>query len=326
MDINDNRPVLVIGGTGHYGQHVVKSLLEKNVKVRVLSRDAAKARKIVGETPEIVEGDITSRESVIEAINGVSAIVIGVSAFTPKLIRRMKAIEMDSVLMVLDEAAAAGISRVVYISVYDIKQDLQQDLPKGVNLESLQRSAKIKSEVENALAKSNFNWTVLGAAPSMQIFFSMIHGDTMTVPGGGPPAFPTVSAADVGEIVAQAVLRKDLHGKRFRMVGPEALSFPEAAKRISSATGKTIKFRKIPLVAPKIAWRITRPLTPFSDAILFINQILSMIQLLNHFPQDVAAGVPEIHRLLRETFDYLPTTIEMEVQRRSIKAIGEKES
>lgn len=309
---SDNGPILVIGGTGHYGRHVVKSLLEKNIAVRVLSRNAGEARKKVGETPEIVEGDITSRESIAEALNGVSAIVISVAAFTLKLIRKLKLIERDSVLLVLDEAKKAGVSRLVYISVYDLNQDIKQDLPRGLNLES----AQIKSEIENALAKSDFNWTVLGAAPSMEIFFSMIHGSTMTVPGGGPPAFPTVSAIDVGEIVAQAVLRKDLRGNRFKMVGPEAISFQEAAKRISCSLGKEITFRKIPLGIPKIAWHITRPLTPFNDTILFINQILGFMQLLNKFPQEVAAKVPEVHRHLLNNFDFVPTTLEMEAQKR----------
>ena len=135
------------------------------------------------------------------------------------------------------------------------------------------------------------------------------------VPGGGPPALPTVSPVDVGEIVAQTVLRDDLHGRRFRMVGPEAISFPAAVERISITSGKTINFRKIPLVLPKIAWVITRPLTPFSDLILYINQMLGFIQLLNQFPQDVISKVPEVHRLLLDTFDYVPTTLEMEAQR-----------
>ena len=137
----------------------------------------------------------------------------------------------------------------------------------------------------------------------------------MLVPGGGPSARPTVSPVDVGEILAQTVLRDDLHGRRFRMVGPEAISFPAAAERISITTGKTIRFRKIPLVLPKIAWVITRPLTSFSDMILYINQMLSFIQLLNQFPQDVIAKVPEVHRLMLDTFDYVPTTLEMEAQR-----------
>jgi len=307
MSNAQNKPILVLGGTGHYGHHIVQSLLGKGASVRVLSRNAGNARKILGETPEIIEGDITSRESIIEALNGVSAVIISVSAFAPKLIRKLRLIERDSVLMVLTEAERAGFSRIVYISIYDIRQDIARRL----DIES----AEIKAEVENAIAHSNFNWTVLGAAPSMEIFFAMIRGDTMMVPGGGPPALPTVSPVDVGEIVAQTVLRDDLHGRRFRMVGPEAISFPAAAERISITTGKTIRFRKIPLVLPKIAWVITRPLTPFSDLILYINQMLGFIQLLNQFPQDVIAKVPEVHRLLLDTFDYVPTTLEMEAQR-----------
>jgi len=307
MDNGEEKPKLVLGGTGHYGRHIVQSLLRKAAPVRVLSRNAGHARKILGEVLEIVEGDITAKESVTEALNGVGQAIISVSAFAPTLIRKLKLIERDSVLAVLAEAERTGVSRIVYISTYSTSQDL----PRGVNLET----ARIKSEVENALAMSNFNWTVLGAAPSVEIFFSMIRGDTMIVPGGGPPALPTVSPVDVGEIAAQAILRDDLSGKRFRMVGPEAISFAEAAKRISSVAGRTIRFRKIPLVLPKIASAATWPLTPFSDVLLYVNQMLGFIKLLNQFPQDVAAEVPEVHRLLLDTFRYVPTSLEMEAQR-----------
>jgi uncharacterized protein YbjT (DUF2867 family) len=307
MDNGEEKPKLVLGGTGHYGRHIVQSLLRKAAPVRVLSRNAGHARKILGEVLEIVEGDITAKESVTEALNGVGQAIISVSAFAPTLIRKLKLIERDSVLAVLAEAERMGVSRIVYISTYSTSQDL----PRGVNLET----ARIKSEVENALARSNFNWTVLGAAPSVEIFFSMIRGDTMIVPGGGPPALPTVSPVDVGEIAAQAILRDDLSGKRFRMVGSEAISFAEAAKRISSVAGRTIRFRKIPLVLPKIAYAATWPLTPFSDVLLYVNQMLGFIKLLNQFPQDVAAEVPEVHRLLLDTFRYVPTSLEMEAQR-----------
>jgi uncharacterized protein YbjT (DUF2867 family) len=307
MNSAQNKPILVLGGTGHYGRHIVQRLWEKDTPVRVLSRNAGNARKILGQGPEIIEGDIRLRESIVEALDGVSAVVISVSAFAPKLIRELKLIERDSVLNVLTEAERAGVSRIVYISIYDIRQDIARRL----DLES----AEIKAEIEDALALSDLNWTVLGAAPSMEIFFAMIRGDTMVVPGGGPPALPTVSPVDVGTIGAQTVLRYDLHGKRFRMVGPEAISFPEAAQRISSVTGKTIGFRKIPLLLPKIARAITEPLTPLSDAILYISQMLGYIQLLNQFPLDIIAQVPKAHRLLLDTFDYVPITLEIEAQR-----------
>ena len=306
------KPVLVLGGTGHYGRYIVRNLLGKGASVRVLSRNADNARKILGQAPEIVEGDITSRESIIEALNGMSGVIISVSAISFKLFRKVRLIERDSVLLVMAEAEKMGVSRIVYVSIYDIKLEL----PEGMDDFDFRREiAKIKYEVENALAGSDLNWTVLGAPPSMEIFFRMIRGHNMIVPGGGPPALPTVSPVDVGEIAAQAVFRDDLHRKRFRMVGPEAISFPEAAERISSVVGKTIRFRKIPLLLFKIARAITRPFTPFSDVILFINQMLGFIKLLNQFPQDFIAEVPEDHRLLLDTFDYVPTTLEMEAQR-----------
>jgi uncharacterized protein YbjT (DUF2867 family) len=208
----------------------------------------------------------------------------------------------------LAEAEAAGVQRVVYISVYDIRQALADEL----RLES----AGIKQHVERALAKSNFDWTVLGAAPSMELFFAMIRGDTMVVPGGGPPALPTISPLDVGEIAAQAALRDDLGGRRFRMAGPEALSFPQAAARISAVTGKPLKFRKIPLLLPRIASLILKPLTSLSDRLLFVHTMLGYVNLLNAFPPDIAAEAAPDHQVLQDTFDYTPTTLEMEVQRR----------
>lgn len=295
--------ILVLGGTGYYGKRIVKSLLAKGQSVRVLSRNAVNACKILGDEAEIVEGDITSRESVMEALEGIKAIVIAVAAFTPKLIRKLKLIEQDSVLMVLDEARKMGVSRVVYISVYDIREDWLRELKIDF------ASARIKKAVETYLAQSDFNWTVLGAPPTMGIFFRMIRGETMIVPGGGPPALPTVSPADVGEIAAQTVLRDDLRGQRIRMTGPEAISFPEAARRISAVTGKEVKFRKIPLLPLKIASIVTGPINPY------LRQLLMTVKMMNNFPQDVAAQVPEDHRWLVNTFDYTPTTLEMEAEK-----------
>ena len=296
-------PILVLGGTGHLGREIVGGLLKRGEPVRVLSRNAANAHRVLGDGPAIVEGDITSRESVVEALQGTRGVVIAVAAFTPKLIRKLKLIEGDSVLAVLEEAQRLGVPRVVYISVYDIRQDLLDEL-------SLQmESAGIKLEVERALAESNLNWTVLGAPPSMQIFFSFIRGTRMMVPGGGPPALPTVSRLDVAEIAAEAVLRDDLAGRRIQMVGPEAMSFREAARRISAVVGKEIRYQKIPLLPLRVASIVTKPFNPF------LWHVVGMLKLMSHFPSDVVEEVPRLHQLLLDTFDYVPTTLEMEARR-----------
>ncbi len=287
--------ILVLGGTGHYGRHIVHSLLAKGESVKVLSRNTQKGREVLGEKPEIIEGDITSRKSIIESLEETKAVIISVSAMSRKLIRKTKLIERDSVLMVLEEARNAGISRIVYISVYDIRKSVVD------KLNILQ--GKLKIEIEEFLARSDFNWTVMGAAPSNDIFFSMIRGNTMVVPGGGPPALPTISPIDLGEIIAQAVIRTDLARKRFRLTGPEAISFSEAAERISNITGKQIKYRKIPLLPLKIASILTWPFNPY------IWHLSKFVKLLNKFPQDIVAEVPNDHNILKETFNYTPTTL-----------------
>ena len=295
------QPVLVLGGTGHYGRHIVRSMLRAGAPTRVLTRNAPSAHSLLGEQVEVVEGDITSAPSVTAAFRGVGSVVVAISAFSPKLIRQQRRVERDAVLALLDEMRRQGISRVVYVSVYDIDKELVERF----DLED----ARIKLEIENRLARSDFDWTVLGASPSMQLFFSLIRGGRLlVVPGGGPPALPTISARDVGEIAAQAALRDDLGGMRIRMTGPQALSFAQAAQQISSATGKHIGFRPVPFLPIETAALIARPFNPY------LQQVVAHLKVLKHFPQAIAEQVPADHRRLLETFWYTPTTLEMEAR------------
>ena len=301
--------VLVLGGTGHYGRHIVRSLAAKGVPVRVLTRNVARASGLVPETVELAEGDLESPASVARALQGVDRVVVAVSAFTRDQIRRMVAVERDAVIAALDQAEAAGIRRVVYLSVFDVQP---RKMPRQVHLDS----GTIKQDVEAYLRSSDFNWTILGAPPSMELFFAMVHGGRMMVPGGGPKALPTISPVDVGEIAAQAVLRDDLNGQRLRLVGPEPLSFPEAASRLSAFYGRTIRFTAIPLILPKVAWYATWPLAKFSRSLEYVHQVLGFIQLLNSFPEDVALASVQDHEKLVRIFSYTPTTLEMEARRR----------
>ena len=294
-------PVLVLGGTGHYGRAIVGSLAIRDVPVRVLSRNAGHASRLLGEDVEVVEGDITRRDAREKALASVQAVVIAVSAFHPASIERMAATERDAVLALWEEAPRMDVHRAVYLSIYDIRPDIIEAL----DLES----GRIKKAVEAGLAASELDWTVLGAPPSMQIFFAMIRGSTMVVPGGGPPALPTVAATDVGEIAAQTVLRPDLAGLRIRLAGPEALSFPEAAQRISATTGRRIRYQRIPLWPLRVVAAVSKPWNPY------LFHVAKSVRLMNSFPAEIAAQTADDHQRLLRLFEYQPTTLEMEAQR-----------
>ena len=298
------QPVLVLGGTGHYGQVIVRHLLDAGQPVRVLSRNAAAARALLGERVEVLGGDITAATSREQALAGVRAAVIAVSAFSRKAIRRRMAIERDGVLAVLEEAARVGVQRVVALSGYEMRLDF-------IERHRLHEFARPMLDVQRALEASPLDWTILGCGVSMEIFFAMLRGARMMVPGGGPPGLPVVSQQDVGAITAQAVLRDDLGGLRFRVPGPEAISFPAAAARISKVWGRPLRVVRIPLTLLKIAAFLSRPFTPL------VRQVVLAATLMNRFPQDLVAEVPADHQRLRDTFDYTPTTLEMEAQRRA---------
>jgi uncharacterized protein YbjT (DUF2867 family) len=295
--------IVVFGGTGFYGRKIVKKLVEKKQSVKVVTRNAKKSKTIVGDKVSLFQGDVTEKGVIKEALKNTDAIIICLSAMSYKLIKSIKKIELDAVLEIMEEAQDAKITRLVYLSGYEMRKQLLDDL-------KIPELGEIKIAIENKIKQSSFNWTILGAAPAFELFFAFTNKRIMSVPGGGEKAFPTISPEDVGEITAQTVLRKDLNARRIKLTGPRAYSFPEVAKLMSKISNRQIKHRTIPLFLFKFVSWVVKPLTPF------VRYIYISLKLLNNFPKDVAENVLKDHQKLRALFDYNPVTLEMEINNR----------
>ena len=297
------KQIIVYGGTGFYGQKVVEKLVKKGLSVKVVTRNAAKVAKLFGDNVELFQGDVTENGTIAESLKNVGAIVICLSAMSNKLIRKMKAIERDAVLEIMEEAKNANISRLVYMSGYEMRERVLNDL-------GIPEFGEIKIGIEEKIKRSDFNWTILGDAPAFEIFFAFINKQKMVVPGGGLNAIPTISPEDVGELTAQIVIRGDLNNRRIRLTGPKAYTFPEVANVISALSGKRIKHATIPLFIINTVSFLLLPFLPF------LRYLYKSLKLLNNFPPDLAKNVPADHKMLRELFDYEPVTLEMEINRR----------
>lgn len=138
---HEEESVIVFGGTGHYGREIVKKLLNKDKKVRVLSRNLKKAKNILGDEVDIIEGDVTCRDSVIQSLEWVNAVMICLSAMNIKLIKKLKEIERDAVLMIMEEARKAKIERLVYMSGYEIREEVLKRL-------NMIKFGEVKLEIE----------------------------------------------------------------------------------------------------------------------------------------------------------------------------------
>ena len=62
--------VAVIGATGTIGPHIVRSLQARDATIRVITRDAERARTLLSGSIEIREADITDHDSIIEPQRG----------------------------------------------------------------------------------------------------------------------------------------------------------------------------------------------------------------------------------------------------------------
>ena len=107
---------LVTGATGFVGWHVARRLLDRGERVRILVRNAARARELA--PAEVLAGDLRDPASVRTAVAGCTA-VYHVAADYRLWVRdraAMFATNVEGTRNVLEACRQAGVERVVYTS------------------------------------------------------------------------------------------------------------------------------------------------------------------------------------------------------------------
>lgn len=109
---------LVTGGTGFVGGHVVRTLRQQGLDVRVFVRPTSDMAALTGLSVEAVRGDLTDLPSVRQAVRGMD-LVFHVAAdyrlWVPDP-HRMHATNVIGTVQLLQAAAEAGVKRIVYTS------------------------------------------------------------------------------------------------------------------------------------------------------------------------------------------------------------------
>ena len=105
-----DKPILIIGGTRGTGLLIARLLEQRMLRVRVLARDPARARATLGPGVEVIAGDITKKETLPRATEGMSHVILtaGCRSGHPASETRIKATEHDGVLNTLASVQRAG--------------------------------------------------------------------------------------------------------------------------------------------------------------------------------------------------------------------------
>jgi dihydroflavonol-4-reductase len=109
---------LVTGGTGFLGLHVVRALAARGDDLRLLVREKSDTTALAGVEWERALGDITDRDSVRRAMEGVDRVfhVAGTTSMRTRDRIRVFEVNVEGTRNVFEEALAAGVERAVLTS------------------------------------------------------------------------------------------------------------------------------------------------------------------------------------------------------------------
>ncbi|MDW5290372.1 NAD-dependent epimerase/dehydratase family protein [Formosa sp. PL04] len=139
-----NEISLVTGGNGHLGNNLVRLLLSENQKVRTTVRNINNQEPFKGLNCEVVQADITDRESLKKAFKGVTnlyAVAANFSMWAKNPKTEIYDNNMQGTQNVFDIAKECGIKNIVYVS----------------SLASLDFT-KLPANVDNGYNKDRRNW------------------------------------------------------------------------------------------------------------------------------------------------------------------------
>ncbi|GGX83252.1 SDR family oxidoreductase [Streptomyces hiroshimensis] len=206
--------ILVTGGTGTLGSHVVPLLRQAGHTVRVLTRNARPA----GDGVEYVTGDLLKDEGTDAAVAGVGTVLH--LAGGPKG-------DDEATRNLVRAAQRAGVRHLVYISVIGADR-----IPLGY--------FRAKLDAERAVAESGLPWTTLRAAQfhdlALKVARSMAKLPVVPAPGG--LLWQPVDAREVAARLVELALGEPA-GQVPDLTGPKLYGLAELAQGYLKAQGKS---------------------------------------------------------------------------------------
>lgn len=234
------KKILFVGATGMLGRPVALELYKAGFHLKALVRDIDKARQMLPEGIELIQGDLQRDETVRKAIKGMDAVYLSLSVTLNEKKTHFHA-ERDGLRKVIVAARQESIQRIALLS--SLVQEYTSDW----------WVFEIKRDAIRQLKESGIPFTVFYPSSFMEsIPGQLMSGNRLLIVGKPKHKLWWIAAHDYGRQVARA-LQIDESNHHYVVQGPEALSQENALQQFAEQfPEKGLKITTVPIGVLKL--------------------------------------------------------------------------
>jgi uncharacterized protein YbjT (DUF2867 family) len=226
--------VLVTGGTGFVGPHVVHTLRARDIPVRALVRDPGRASRLAAWGAELARGDVTDPASLRAACEGADAIVHLVAIIKGKREDFERVME-EGTRNVVAAAQKAGVRRFVLSSALGLDERSKDAVPYFTAKWQMERSVR-ESGLEHVIFRPSFVFGRDGGV--LPTFIRLARYAPLTpIVGPGKQRLQPIWVEDLAEYYALALDEPAAANRTFELGGPDAVSWNEFWERLKRVLG-----------------------------------------------------------------------------------------
>jgi uncharacterized protein YbjT (DUF2867 family) len=221
--------ILVTGGSGFVGGHVVHELRGRDLPVRCLVRDPHKATKLAAWGCELAEGDMTDPASLRSAVDGCET-VVHLVAIRQGRAEQFRRVMVDGTRELLAAAKDGGVARFVHMSALGTSEQTKDLVPYyGAKWEN-ERLVRA-SGIPYVIFRPSFVFA--GDGGILPTFVKLARLTPVTpIIGSGRQRIQPIWADDVAAYFGEAATRGDVAGRVYELGGPDAVTWNEFWARL----------------------------------------------------------------------------------------------
>jgi uncharacterized protein YbjT (DUF2867 family) len=298
MKAMKNRRVLIVGGAGITGRHIVKRLAARGALITVASRHAVSARFLrpMGDVGQIATVDVSIGEeaTIARLVEGADAVICAAGTLIGRADNSFETVYARGPTMLARHAAEAGVRRFIHFSVI------------GADARSPCAYLRAKAAGETAVAAAFPGATILRPSlifgPEDQVFnrFASLARVLPAMPliGGGGSRSQPAFVGDVADAAMAVLDRSDSEGKIYELGGPEVLTF----RQLMELMLKEIRRGRLLVPVPAMAAMLPAYFLEFLPDPPLTRDQVRLVQIDNV----VGPGMPGL-----ETLGIVPTALEL---------------